>query len=80
MEMNVDNAKQLLAQHEQELQHAQEAQSHTLKQQPITAATSAPNGAATNVASDAAAATAISPAAADETPSVPAATPVAPTS
>lgn len=74
MEMNVDNAKQLLAQHEQELQHAQAAQSQTLKQEPITAATSAPNGAATNVASDnAAAATATPPVAADAATSLPAA-------
>ncbi|SNX82793.1 probable Protein SEY1 [Melanopsichium pennsylvanicum] len=50
MEMNIDNAKQLLAQQQLELQKAHAAQSQALKQDPITAATSAPNGAASHVA------------------------------
>lgn len=49
MEINVDNAKQLLAQQEQELQNAHTAQTKALEQEPITAATSAPNGAASHV-------------------------------
>ncbi|CDR99977.1 hypothetical protein [Sporisorium scitamineum] len=49
MELNVDNAKQLLAQHEHELQTAQAVQSQMLKDEPITAASSHPNGIASSV-------------------------------
>lgn len=64
MELNVDSAKQFLAQHEQELQSAHNAQSHLLATEPITAATTHPNGAASNVAPAAPAVTAAVPAAA----------------
>ncbi|SJX61495.1 related to SEY1-GTPase with a role in ER morphology [Sporisorium reilianum f. sp. reilianum] len=49
MELNVDNAKQLLAQHEHELHTAQAVQSQLLKDEPITAASSHPNGTAAPV-------------------------------
>ncbi|UTT93676.1 hypothetical protein NDA17_000953 [Ustilago hordei] len=60
MEINVDNAKQLLAQHEKELS----AQSHAFEEEPITLATSAANGAASNVTPSTAAASPSAPSAA----------------
>ncbi|GAC74522.1 hypothetical protein PANT_12d00012 [Moesziomyces antarcticus T-34] len=68
MELNVDSAKQLLAQSEQELQQAHAQQLQALKEEPITAATSAPNGAASHVA----------PAPVAPAPVAPAVAPVAP--
>lgn len=50
MELNVDSAKQLLAEHEQELQSAHDAHSILLASQPITAATTNPNATASNAA------------------------------
>ncbi|KAJ1019402.1 hypothetical protein NDA16_004519 [Ustilago loliicola] len=61
MEINVDNAKQLLAQQEQELKNAHTAQTQALQKEPISAATSAPNGAASHVTPPAAAAVAAPP-------------------
>ncbi|SPO21462.1 probable Protein SEY1 [Ustilago trichophora] len=57
MELNVDHANQLLAQHEHELQQAHALQSTALEHHPITAATTAPNGAASHVTPSAATAT-----------------------
>ncbi|KAJ9477321.1 Protein SEY1 [Pseudozyma hubeiensis] len=50
MELNVDNAKALLAQQEHELQSTHDAQSNLLAAQPITAATVHPNGTAADLA------------------------------
>ncbi|KAJ1040909.1 hypothetical protein NDA14_006338 [Ustilago hordei] len=60
MEINADNAKQLIAQHENEFS----AQSHALKEEPITATTSTANGAASNVTPSTAAASPSAPSAA----------------
>ncbi|SAM78736.1 related to SEY1-GTPase with a role in ER morphology [Ustilago bromivora] len=63
MEINVDNAKQLLAQHEKELS----AQSRTFEEEPITLTTSAANG-ATAAASPSAPSAASAPAHAASAP------------